>query len=156
MVCICLYVNISHQINANHRPREEYGVWGGEMGLRKGIQWETARIGRHLRDSMRTQFSDFLKYMKAILKKFPNDEGKGVPTSHVLTPNEASSSENGLCPIRLLAKRLPWEFSNNPVSYSPHLIIGCSPQNDSKIPLLKTTPMVLIEDGDADPSPLIF
>ena len=97
MVCICLYVNISHQINANHRPREEYGVWGGEMGLRKGIQWETARIGRHLRDSMRTQFSDFLKYMKAILKKFPNDEGKGVPTSHVLTPNEASSSGNTSC-----------------------------------------------------------
>ena len=30
MVCICLYVNISHQINANHRPREECG------GLRRG------------------------------------------------------------------------------------------------------------------------
>ena len=114
MVCICLYVNISHQINANHRPREEYGVWGGEMGLRKGIQWETARIGRHLRDSMRTQFSVFLKYMKAILKKFPNDEGKGVPPSHVLTPNEASSSGIVLHLIQLLYKstrRTP----NNPL-----------------------------------------
>ena len=67
------------------------------MGLRKGIQGETARIGRQLRDSMGTQFSDFLKYEGHPKKKFPNDEGKGVPTSHVLTPNEASSSGNTSC-----------------------------------------------------------
>lgn len=47
-----------------------------EMGLREGLSGETARIGQHLRCGMVNKVSEtFLKYIKAILRMSPNNEG---------------------------------------------------------------------------------
>ena len=39
---------------------------------------------------------NFLKYMKAIFMKSPNDGGNGVLTFHLFSPNEAFSTGTGL------------------------------------------------------------
>lgn len=62
---------------------------------------------------------NFLKYMKAILIKSPNNERERVPTGHLLTPNEASSTE-----AVFWAKGVPWKSPNYPIAKT----ISCSPQ----------------------------
>ena len=46
--------------------------------------------------------------------KSPNNEGDRVPTGHLLSPNEASSTRIGLYLIELLAKEGPMRPLNNP------------------------------------------
>ena len=63
-----------------------------------------AKIYGYLKGGIETKCSsDFLKYMWAILKKSPKNEGDGVPTSHLLSPNDGSSTRTELNPIELLA-----------------------------------------------------
>lgn len=71
--------------------------------------------------------------------------GKTVPTGHLLSPNEASTTGIGLHPIELLTRVVLWKSSNSPDCWK---IIGFSPQADSRVSLLKTTPTQLIEHGE--------
>ena len=64
--------------------------------------------------------------------KSPNNE-ETVPTSHLLSPNEASSI--GLQLMELLAKRV---HGNLQTAQTVENTIGCSLQTDSQAPLLKT------------------
>lgn len=74
---------------------------------------ETAGIESHLRNGMRNFCSgNFINYMKAVLMKSPNG-GNGVPTGHLLSPNEASRTRTCLHSIELLAKGVPWISPNN-------------------------------------------
>lgn len=61
--------------------------------------------------------------------KLTNTGGDVAPSGHLLSPNEASSTGNGLYPIKLLAKEVPWEHPNNP-GYCQG-----SPQVNSKAPI---------------------
>lgn len=45
--------------------------------------------------------------MKVITLKSPNNEGKRVPTGHLLSPNKAYNTGIGLNPIEMLAKEVP-------------------------------------------------
>lgn len=78
--------------------------------------------------------------MKAILKKSSNNWGDEVPTDHLLSPNEASST--GLHSIRLLARG---SHGNPPNTQALTKTIVCSPQTDSKLLFLKTALIQLID-----------
>lgn len=94
-------------------PECDNQVWR-EMGLREGIRREKPGIEGHFKDTMETSHSaNFLKYMKTILMKSLNNEEDGVPTGHLLVPKEVSSIGNGLHPIELLIRGVPWKFSNS-------------------------------------------
>ena len=69
------------------------------------MQGEIARLERHLRECHR----NLLNCMKEILMTFPNNEGDGVISVHLLSPVRASSTGNSL-----LAKGVQWKFPNNP------------------------------------------
>ena len=83
----------------------------------------TAGIERHLGgvggEEVETYCNgNFLKYMKVILMKSPNNVGSEVPTGHLSSPSEAFSSRTGLYPIELLAKGITWKSPpNNPGYY---------------------------------------
>ena len=64
------------------------------------------------------------------------------PTSHLLSPNEASSVRTGFHPTELLVEKNSWK---SPIIQVVSKKTDCSPQTDSKAPLLKTTPAQLIE-----------
>ena len=51
----------------------------------------------------------------------PSNGGDRVPTGHLLSPNEASSTRIGSHPIKLLAKAVPLKSPNNP---------GCCQDNE--------------------------
>lgn len=72
------------------------------------------------------------------MKSQNNGGGKKAPIRHLSTPNEASSSRDRLHLIELLAKEAPWTPLNSQA-------IGCSPQNNAKTLLLKTTHTQLTE-----------
>lgn len=74
--------------------------------------------------------------------KPPNNEEIQVPTGHFLSPNEVSSARTGLHLIEFLARGASKESLNNP-GYCR--AIGCSPQNENQVPLLKTMPMQLLK-----------
>lgn len=63
------------------------------MGLKEETQGETTRIKEHLKGGMEAQNRrNFLKYVKVVLMKSPNNKGDRVPTVHVLLPNEVMSN----------------------------------------------------------------
>lgn len=63
-----------------------------------------AKIYGYLEDGIETKCSrDFQKYMWAILRKSPNNEGVGAPTRHLLSPNDASHTMSELNSIELFA-----------------------------------------------------
>lgn len=65
------------------------------MGLLEGILGEISRTEGYLRCSVETQCTGSLqKYMQAILKMSPHNEGDTVPAGHLLHPKEASSIFN--------------------------------------------------------------
>lgn len=79
--------------------------------------------------------------------KSPNNEVDRVPTSHFLSPNEASSTRTGLNLTRLLAKG----SHENPQSTEVVVkTISCSPKTDSRSPLPKTTVIQLTEHGEGE------
>lgn len=56
----------------------------GEIELRERMWGETDRIKGHLRNNMETLGSgNFIKYMKVILMKSPNNGGYGVLAGHL-------------------------------------------------------------------------
>jgi hypothetical protein len=56
------------------------------MGLKEGLQGETAGIAGHLGDGIEIMCSgNFLKYMKVILIRCPNIRGDEVATGHLLS-----------------------------------------------------------------------
>ena len=73
--------------------------------------------------------------------KSPKVTGQSV-TGYLLSPNEASSTGNGLHLIESLAEGVPWGPSNNSGYCQDYRL---PPQTDSKTLLLKTTPMQLTE-----------
>ena len=80
--------------------------------------------------------------------KSPNNGGDRVPTGHLLSPNEASSTGTALHSIELLAKGVSW---NSPKTQAVTKTMGCSLQADSiggTGELLRTTPTQLIENGE--------
>ena len=85
--------------------------------------------------------------MKAISMESPNNERDRILPGHLLLPNETSSTRIGLCLIELMAKRTSGESQT---SWAVAKITGCSPQTDSKAPLLKITPTQLTEPGDVE------
>ena len=70
----------------------------------------------------------------------PKNGGDRIPTGHLLSPNETSSTGIGLHLVEMLVKGVFWESPNNPD--------GCSPQTDGQAPLLETTPTQLIKHGE--------
>lgn len=58
-----------------------------------------------------------------------------------LSSSETSSIRNGLHLVELLAKGAPWKLQ---ITQAIVRIIGCSPDTDGLILLLKTTPTQLI------------
>lgn len=116
----------------------------GEMGLKELMFGEGARIQGYLKGSKEAYCSwNFLKYMKVIIKKFPNNWG--VPTGYLLPPNKASITRTGLHQIELLYKRFSRKLPYNP---------GCCQnirlffKHWQQVPLLKTTPTQFIEYGE--------
>lgn len=78
---------------------------GRGLGLRDGIQGETARFERLLRDGLETYSrGNFLKYINVILRKSPNNEGNGFTTSFPFLANKDSSARTKLHTIKLLTK----------------------------------------------------
>ena len=65
-----------------------------------------------------------------------------VPTGHLLSPMEASSTGVGLHLIELLAKGFSWSFQN---SWTVDKAIGSFAQTEGKALLLKTIPTQLME-----------
>lgn len=100
------------------------------MGLRAGLQGETARIAEHLGDDMEISCSgNFLKYMKVILIRCPNIGGDEVPTGHPLSAKEASNTVTEMHSVEFFAsKGVQWKSTNN---------TGCC-QTDNWAPLLRT------------------
>lgn len=72
-----------------------------ELVSRKGMQQETARIGRHLKVSMENS----INYIKAVLLNSANNEGDS-PNWPSLVTNDPST-DTGLYPIDLLMKGVP-------------------------------------------------
>lgn len=52
--------------------------------------------------------------MKTTEIKLPNNRGDKVPTGHLLSSKEASTTRVGLRLIELFARGVPWESVNNP------------------------------------------
>lgn len=77
--------------------------------------------------------------------KLPHSWGDRAPTEHPLSPNKASKTAIELHLIALLAKGV---HRNPQTTQAVGKTLGCSPQTDSKSPLLKTTPTQLIEHGE--------
>lgn len=101
---------------------------GGEVRLTEGTKG-------NLRNSMETQYSrNFLKYRNSILMEFPNNKGDRVPTGHLLSSKEASSTRTGLHPIELLTQRSCGNLHTTQVVAKT---TGCS---NSRAPLLKKSP----------------
>lgn len=80
--------------------------------------------------------------MKVSLMKSPNRVR--TPIGHLFSPNKASSFRTGLHLTELLAKKVLWNSPNNP-GYCQDT--GCTPQIDSKPPMLTRTPTQLTEKG---------
>lgn len=76
----------------------------------------------------------------------PNNKGDRVPTGHLLLQNEAPNTRNGLYLIEVKkVKKVPQEYPNN-TGYCQ--TIGCSPQTNIKVPLVKTISTQLSEHGE--------
>lgn len=84
---------------------------------------------------------DFLKHVKVILMKSPNNERDGVLTGQMLPLKEALSAGTGLYPMELLAIAVPRAVTKWK---------DCSPQTDSKHPRQKTIPTQLIDRGEVE------
>lgn len=56
-----------------------------------------------------------------------------APAGHLLSPNEDSSTENGLHVIGLLSKGILWKTQTSHVAVK---MIGYSPKTNSKVPLV--------------------
>ena len=67
--------------------------------------------------------------------------GNRITSGHLLSPNEVSSTKIQLPSNWVVGQRSPWE------SQAVAKIIVCSPQTDSKVPLLKTILMQFIVHG---------
>lgn len=77
------------------------------------------------------------KIQKVILKISSNYERDGVPTGHLSSPNETSSTGTKLYTTELLVKWIPWKSPNNPVGFQINLLP--SPKGQQGL-FLKTTP----------------
>jgi hypothetical protein len=74
------------------------GIWEGK-----------AKLKDHMRGSMETikyKLPRIYAYMKEISKKLPNNLGNGASNGYLLSPSEASSTQNGPRITELLAKHI--------------------------------------------------
>ena len=90
--------------------------------------------------------------MKAIEMKSPNN--RRVPAGYLLSPNEVSSTPNGLHLVEFLAKGAPQEPTNNPGGCQDYRI-ECFPQTWKAL-LLKTMPTQLTEHREVKLVPRAF
>lgn len=54
------------------------------------------------------------EYMKVILMKSPSYRGERIPIGHLSSSKEAVRAKTNFHPVELLAKRVLYEFPNNP------------------------------------------
>lgn len=115
--------------------------WRGEE--RWGWKRECGERQLDLRGGIEISCSqNFLKYMKTILMKSPNNEGYRVPTVYFLSPNEASNSKTGLHWLELLVKGVSWISPNNAGCCQDNRLLSA---NWYQGPLWKTIPKHLSE-----------
>ena len=88
--------------------------------------------------------------MKAIITLSTNNEGERVPSEHLLSLNEASSTKTGLYPMELLAKYVAWKSPNNLSGCQDNRLLSANGQQG---PLLKTIPIQYIEHGKIELMP---
>ena len=82
--------------------------------------------------------------------KFPSNDRDKAPTGHLFSSNEASRA--GLDYIQLKSW-LKGSHGNPQTTQVDAITISCSPQTDSKDPLLKTSPVQLTEHGEGELMP---
>ena len=80
--------------------------WNGRMKRGRGEKEEKYVERQKIKDQLNsiaeTQYSRiFIKCIHYIKSKLPNNGGNGVPTDHVLSSNQASSTRIGLHLIKL-------------------------------------------------------
>ena len=83
--------------------------------------------------------------------KSPNNEGDGTPTCYLMSTNEYFGTGMAFIQFSCLLKG----FHENPQIIQDIVItIGCSPQMNSKFPLLKTNPTQFIEHAEVKLVPM--